>query len=83
MIIINFIVSIGTIHVAGQIIMKTKQCTVYATVFGSVLHLREYHTGTRRQCQKWIENQKRIGHPTHWFFVSSLNIDAATKKYLK
>ena len=33
------------------------------------------------RCQKWIDNMARAGRPTHFYLISSLTSDEATRRY--
>ena len=55
---------------------------VYSKCFaGKGIYLQHNFTGTRSQCQTWIKNMARAGRMTHWYLISCLNHDAATRRY--
>lgn len=59
-------------------------CHVYAICKGSGpdQYLQREFTGTRAQCNAFIAEKVRQGRPTHFNEVSSLDWDAAARKFL-
>jgi hypothetical protein len=58
-------------------------CRVYAVCnTGHKLVLRVDFEGTRYQCHKHITSLVQHGRPTHFLHVSSLNFEAAERKFL-
>lgn len=66
------------------------ECHVYARCSGSPTkypatdgqHLTTEFSGTRHECDKFVETRRRNNRPTHFLFISSLDIDAATRRHL-
>lgn len=46
------------------------------------LYLQTEYTGPRYQCEKFVKDRVRTGRPTHFLFVSKLDINKASKRYL-
>lgn len=52
---------------------------VYSRDFGG--GLTEHFSGTRSQCQTWINNMTKAGRPTHFYFITTLDYRKAKEKY--
>lgn len=58
-------------------------CFVYSVCnTGHKLVLRVDKEGTREECNAYIANRVRQNLPTHFLHVSSLNFEAAQRRYL-
>lgn len=56
---------------------------VYAKCFGGRdCYLQVMFEGNRYQCQRYVRERARNGSPTHFLFISSLDLDAASRRYL-
>lgn len=55
---------------------------VYAKCAAHSLYLQIEFSGTRGQCERFIRGRARAGRPTHFLFVSTLDIVKATRRYL-
>lgn len=63
--------------------MRNKQHHVYARCFGGKeQYLQKPFSGTRYECEKYVRTLAKHGRPTHFLFVSSLDMDAAERRYL-
>lgn len=49
---------------------------------GGKMYLQTSYTGTRSECSKFIGSRVRQNLPTHFMFISKLDIDKASKRYL-
>lgn len=57
-------------------------CHVYAKCTAGRKHyLETLHTGSRKECNDFVDQRRRNGAPTHFLEVSSLGHEAATKKF--
>jgi hypothetical protein len=60
----------------------TTTCHVYAKCTAGRRHfLQEVFKGSRTECNTHVKQRTRNGQPTHFLEVSSLAIEAATKKF--
>lgn len=60
-----------------------KEHHVYAKCSGrKEPYLQTQFTGTRAACDKYIRDRVRNGQPTHFLFISTLDLDAAARRYL-
>jgi hypothetical protein len=63
--------------------MATRFYRVYAICStGHELRLEQMAEGTRGACARFIRMRVRMRLPTHFLFVSSMDIDAASRRYL-
>jgi hypothetical protein len=63
----------------------TKEYRVYKKCdYGHRQGLEVEFTGSYRQCQSHLQYKERVWHrPTHYNFISSLDVEAAERRYLK
>jgi hypothetical protein len=61
-----------------------KLCRVYSICFGGgkANYLRVEKEGTRAECDAFIRGRTRANLPTHYMHISSLDFQAAEKKFL-
>lgn len=64
--------------------MRSKIHHVYArcTGRGPEQYLQAEFRGTRSQCETYLRAKARWGLPTQAYFISCLNIDRASRRYL-
>ena len=55
---------------------------VYSRCHGHRQYLECNFTGTRSQCLTYLRHLRKAGRPTHFYFVSTLDHHAATKRYI-
>lgn len=59
-----------------------RDCHVYARCkAGRKSYLQKLFTGTRPECKGFVQQRVAAGQPTHFLEVSSLETDAATRKF--
>lgn len=59
------------------------QAHVYARCCGEHgMYLQTEFSGTRNECVRYIRELARQGKPTYFLFISTMDIDAATKRHL-
>jgi hypothetical protein len=57
---------------------------VYAICWGggNRRYLQEEFYGNRYRCEKFLKDRVRAGRMTHFLFISKMDIDKATRRYL-
>jgi len=55
---------------------------VYSKCFAHEVYLQIECAGTRYACERFIRLRVRAGRPTHFLFISKLDIVRATRRYL-
>lgn len=60
-----------------------KKLKVYSKCAGrKEIYLEQNFEGSRYECEKYINTLHKNNRPTHFYFISSLEIEKASKRYL-